>query len=83
MKLHIGPLRLALSGVTEQEIPVNSCLFIDRENASEEVDRHYTFHFVDRLPLPTADWQVVFRRKDIVVFQQGELEARLLAVGQL
>lgn len=83
MKLHIGPLRLALSGVTEQEIPVNSCLFIDRENASEEVDRHYTFRFVDRLPLPTADWQVVFRRKDIVVFQQGELEARLLAVGQL
>ena len=71
MKLHIGPLRLALSGVTEQEIPVNSCLFIDRENASEEVDRHYTFRFVDRLPLRLPIGRSCFGERILSSFSRG------------
>lgn len=83
MRLNIGPLTLELSGVNEQEIPANSRLFLGCSDSSKEADLHYTFHFVDRLPLPSDDWQVVFRRNDIVIFRQEEREARLLAVGQL
>ena len=81
MKLNFGPLIVQLSGVTDREIPTNACLF--RAPDDREAEASYTFHFVDRLPMPGDDWQMVFRRHDIVVFRKGELEARLLAVGNL
>ena len=74
MRLNIGPLTIELSGVTEQEIPVNSRLFLDRKPADKRADRHYTFHFVGRLPLPSNDWQAIFRRNDIVIFRKEERE---------
>lgn len=83
MRLNIGPLTIELSGVTEQEIPVNSRLFLDRKPADKRADRHYTFHFVGRLPLPSNDWQAIFRRNDIVIFRKEERETRLLAIGNL
>ena len=42
MRLNIGPLTIELSGVTEQEIPVNSRLFLDHKPATKEADRYYT-----------------------------------------
>lgn len=66
MRLNIGPLTIELSGVTEQEIPVNSRLFLDHKPATKEADRYYTFYFVNRLPLPSNDWQITFQRNDIV-----------------
>ena len=83
MRLNIGPLTIELSGVTEQEIPVNSRLFLDHKPATKEADRYYTFYFVNRLPLPSNDWQITFQRNDIVVFRKEEQETRLLAVGNL
>ena len=83
MRLNIGPLTIELSGVTEQEIPVNSRLFLDHKHATKEADRYYTFYFVNRLPLPSNDWQITFQRNDIVVFRKEEQETRLLAVGNL
>lgn len=83
MRLNIGPLTIELSGVTEQEIPVNSRLFLDHKPADKRADRHYTFHFVGRLPLPSNDWQAIFRRNDIVIFRKEERETRLLAIGNL
>lgn len=38
MRLNIGPLTIELSGVTEQEIPVNSRLFLDHKPATKEAD---------------------------------------------
>lgn len=83
MILTIGPLTLAISGLTEEEIPANSRLFIDRSDLPGQADIHYTFHFVDRLSMPSNDWQVAFQRNDIVVFKQEDREARLLAVGNM
>lgn len=83
MRLNIGPLTIELSGVTEQEIPVNSRLFLDHKPATKEADRYYTFYFVNRLPLPSNDWQITFQRNDIVVFRKEEQETRLLVVGNL
>ena len=83
MRLNIGPLTIELSGVTEQEIPVNSRLFLDHKPATKEADRYYSFYFVNRLPLPSNDWQITFQRNDIVVFRKEEQETRLLAVGNL
>ena len=80
MRLNIGPLTIELSGVTEQEIPVNSRLFLDHKPATKEADRYYTFYFVNRLPLPSNDWQITFQRNDIVVFRKEEQETRLLAM---
>lgn len=83
MKLKLGPLTIALTGLAEQDIPANSRLFLLPTDDTTEASKHYAFHFVDRLPLPTDDWTVVFRRTDIVIFQRGTLEARLLAIGNL
>lgn len=76
MRLNIGPLTIELSGVTEQEIPVNSRLFLDHKPATKEADRYYTFYFVNRLPLPSNDWQITFQRNDIVVFRKEEQETQ-------
>ena len=83
MRLNIGPLTIELSGVTEQEIPVNSRLFLDHKPATKEADRYYTFYFVNRLPLPSNDWQITFQRDAIIVLRKEEQETRLLAVGNL
>jgi len=58
-------------------------LFLDHKPATKEADRYYTFYFVNRLPLPSNDWQITFQRNDIVVFRKEEQETRLLAVGNL
>ena len=84
MRLNIGPLTIELSGVTEQEIPVNSRLFLDRKPADKRADRHYTFHFCRLSAFAVQQrWQAIFRRNDIVIFRKEERETRLLAIGNL
>lgn len=82
MRLYINPLHIEIDGLERDEIPANSLLFEDRADNKMPADVSYTFHFVDSLSLP-SDWKPVFKRDDIIVFKNGELEARLLAVGSL
>jgi hypothetical protein len=80
MHLAIPPLTLSIDGLTETEIPLNSQKFLTER---EVTDIHYTFHFVKELPQLEEEWELTFERPDIQVFQQGELEARKLAVGSM
>ena len=80
MYLSIPPLSLSIDGLTETEIPWNSRKFLTE---GEVADIHYTFHFVKELPQQEEGWELTFERPDIQVFQQGELEARKLAVGSM
>ena len=80
MHLTIHPLTLSIHGLTETEIPLNSRKFLTER---EVTDIHYTFHFVKELPQLEEEWELTFERPDIQVFQQGELEARKLAVGSM
>lgn len=80
MHLTIPPLTLSIDGLTETEIPLNSRKFLTERKVA---DIHYTFHFVKELPQQEEGWELTFERPDIQVFQQGELEARKLAVGSM
>ena len=80
MHLTTPPLTLSIDGLTETEIPLNSWKFLTE---GEEADINYTFHFVKELPQLEEEWELTFERPDIQVFQQGELEARKLAVGSM
>ena len=80
MHLTIHPLTLSIDGLTETEIPLNSRKFLTE---GEVADIHYTFHFVKELPQLEEGWKLTFEKPDIQVFQQGELEARKLAVGSM
>lgn len=83
MLLTIGPLNIQIKGLTAEDIPANSRLFINDSEA--EADATYTFHFVDCAAVPRQEdgWNVVLQRSDIIVFSNGRLEARLLAVGDM
>lgn len=80
MHLTISPLTLSIDGLTETEIPLNTRKFLTEGGVA---DIHYTFHFAKELPPLEGDWEVIFERPDIQVFQKGELEARKLAVGSM
>ena len=80
MHLTIPPLTLSIDGFTETEIPLNSRKFLTERKVA---DIHYTFHFVKELPQLVEEWELTFEKPDIQVFQQGELEARKLAVGSM
>lgn len=79
MKLKLGPAYIDIQGLNTDEIPTNARLFLTDEAGPAE--RLYRFHGVETLPLPDASWKEVFRRPDICVWQNGNLEARRLAVG--
>ena len=77
--LRIGGCLLQLHGVSVEEIPENTRLFIC--DCTVEPEFTYTFHFVDQLPSPSSTWQTVYQRYNIHVWRQDELERRLLSVN--
>lgn len=80
MFLSIPPLILSINGLTETEIPLNTQKFLTE---GETADMHYHFHLVKELPPLEKEWELIFERPDIQVYQQGELESRKLAIGTM
>lgn len=83
IQLRLGPLTVRLEGISDGDIPENSLLF--KVDADHKADISYNFHFVDSLQLPRKDdgWQIALSRHDILILRNGELEARLLAMGDM
>lgn len=82
MHLTISPLTFSINGLKEFEIPLNARKFLAKKKGNL-AKKNYTFHFVKELPNWEEGWTLTFERPDIQVYQQGELEARTLAVGTL
>ena len=79
LKLRIARWGIELTGLNPALLPDNCRLFRDD---SAEVEWHYHFRLVDRLPsLDEASWRSVYRQPNIEVYTGARgLEARYLSV---
>lgn len=75
LRLNIGNLNIALVGIRQEQIPVNTLLF---QSDKQKPDLTYTFYFKDKLP-PSILYPIIYRTPDIIIFRKSNnYEARLL-----